>query len=187
VSETFQLQLPRYSPTAIKAMNARKRFRAKIAADAVPDTPIRLKSCAPVIAPLRALPPAMAVCPIVEWTERQKGNYQPWFKIVSELRPNPPWISEIQAAVARFYDVPVRMMKTASREHQAVRVRQIAMFLCSEVTKKTLGEIGRSFGNRDHSTALHGILKMRDLVKTDERLSADIEALKRQLLEVPAE
>jgi chromosomal replication initiator protein len=64
-----------------------------------------------------------------------------------------------------------------------VRPRQVAMYLAKTLTLRSLPEIGRRFGGRDHTTVLHAVRKIENLVTTDTALAEEIELLKRQLQE----
>jgi chromosomal replication initiator protein len=60
------------------------------------------------------------------------------------------------------------------------------MYLAKVMTPRSLPEIGRRFGGRDHTTVLHAVRKIDELAKTDSRLADDIELLKRQIEDEPA-
>jgi chromosomal replication initiator protein len=64
-----------------------------------------------------------------------------------------------------------------------VRPRQIAMFLAKVLTSRSLPEIGRRFGGRDHTTVLHSVRKVEQMIKDDIDLAQEIELLKRMLEE----
>jgi chromosomal replication initiator protein len=64
-----------------------------------------------------------------------------------------------------------------------VRPRQVAMYLAKTLTLRSLPEIGRRFGGRDHTTVLHAVRKIEALVSKDVALSEEVESLKRQLQE----
>jgi chromosomal replication initiator protein len=64
-----------------------------------------------------------------------------------------------------------------------VRPRQIAMYLAKVLTLRSLPEIGRRFGGRDHTTVLHAVRKIEGLVQGDKALAEEIEVLKRMLME----
>jgi len=64
-----------------------------------------------------------------------------------------------------------------------VRPRQVAMYLAKTLTLRSLPEIGRRFGGRDHTTVLHAVRKIEGLVARDTALSEEVESLKRQLQE----
>lgn len=68
-----------------------------------------------------------------------------------------PSIASIQAAVARFYDIPLREMTSQRRDRPAAHARQVGMYLARELTPYSLPMIGRWFGKRDHTTVIHGI------------------------------
>jgi chromosomal replication initiator protein len=61
------------------------------------------------------------------------------------------------------------------------RPRQIAMYLAKQLTPRSLPEIGRRFGGRDHTTIMHGVRKIEELMATDSQMSDDLQMLRRQL------
>ena len=102
------------------------------------------------------------------------------------IRPREPKkvkIEDIQKLVASHYNVTKADILSARRTANVVRPRQIAMFLAKTLTPRSLPEIGRRFGGRDHTTVLHAVRKIESLVGTDGRLSEEIELLKRMLTE----
>jgi chromosomal replication initiator protein len=102
------------------------------------------------------------------------------------VRPREPKrvkIEDIQKLVASHYNVSKADILSARRTANVVRPRQIAMFLAKTLTPRSLPEIGRRFGGRDHTTVLHAVRKIEALVGTDGRLSEEIELLKRMLTE----
>ncbi len=108
-------------------------------------------------------------------------------KAIQDLvRPHEPKrvkIEDIQKLVASHYNVTKADILSARRTANVVRPRQIAMFLAMTLTPRSLPEIGRRFGGRDHTTVLHAVRKIEALVGTDGRLSEEIELLKRMLTE----
>jgi chromosomal replication initiator protein len=72
---------------------------------------------------------------------------------------------------------------SARRTANVVRPRQIAMYLAKTLTLRSLPEIGRRFGGRDHTTVLHAVRKIESLIGNDTTLAAEIEVLKGQLQE----
>ena len=92
-------------------------------------------------------------------------------------------IEEIQRIVARHYNVSRSDLLSSRRTANVVRPRQIAMYLAKTLTLRSLPEIGRRFGGRDHTTVLHAVRKIESLIGTDTALAAEIEALKSQLQE----
>jgi len=90
-------------------------------------------------------------------------------------------IDQIQKKVAEHFNVKMSDMHSARRSRTIARPRQIAMFLAKNLTTRSLPEIGRKFGGRDHTTVIHAIKKIKELVKNDSSLSEDIEILTRSL------
>jgi len=92
-------------------------------------------------------------------------------------------IEDIQKLVASHFNVSRGDILSARRTASVVRPRQIAMYLSKLLTPRSLPEIGRRFGGRDHTTVLHAVRKITGLVTTDGTLSEEVELLKRMLLE----
>jgi chromosomal replication initiator protein len=92
-------------------------------------------------------------------------------------------IEEIQRIVSRHYNVSRSDLLSSRRTANVVRPRQIAMYLAKTLTLRSLPEIGRRFGGRDHTTVLHAVRKIESLIGTDNALAAEIEVLKSQLQE----
>jgi chromosomal replication initiator protein len=90
-------------------------------------------------------------------------------------------IEDIQRVVARRYNVSRGDLLSSRRTANVVRPRQIAMYLAKTLTLRSLPEIGRRFGGRDHTTVLHAVRKIESLIGQDTSLAAEIEALKGQL------
>jgi chromosomal replication initiator protein len=102
------------------------------------------------------------------------------------IRPQEPKrvkIEDIQRVVARQYNVSRADLLSSRRTANVVRPRQVAMYLAKTLTLRSLPEIGRRFGGRDHTTVLHAVRKIEGLVGNDTMLADEIEVLKRQLLE----
>jgi chromosomal replication initiator protein len=102
------------------------------------------------------------------------------------IRPQEPKrvkIEDIQRVVARQYNVSRADLLSSRRTANVVRPRQVAMYLAKTLTLRSLPEIGRRFGGRDHTTVLHAVRKIENLVHTDTALAEEIELLKRQLQE----
>jgi chromosomal replication initiator protein len=100
------------------------------------------------------------------------------------IRPQEPKrikIEDIQRVVARQYNVSRSDLLSSRRTANVVRPRQVAMYLAKTLTLRSLPEIGRRFGGRDHTTVLHAVRKIESLVTKDVSLSEEVESLKRQL------
>ncbi len=90
-------------------------------------------------------------------------------------------IEEIQRKVAEHYNIRLSDMIGPKRVRNIARPRQIAMYLAKQLTPRSLPEIGRRFGGRDHTTIMHGVRKIEELMATDSQLSDDLQMLRRQL------
>ncbi|MGC2777202.1 MAG: chromosomal replication initiator protein DnaA [Bradyrhizobium sp.] len=102
------------------------------------------------------------------------------------IRPQEPRrikIEDIQRVVARQYNVSRSDLLSSRRTANVVRPRQVAMYLAKTLTLRSLPEIGRRFGGRDHTTVLHAVRKIEALVGKDTALNDEVETLKRQLQE----
>lgn len=93
-------------------------------------------------------------------------------------------IEDIQKVVARHYNVSKNDLLSNRRTRVIVRPRQIAMYLSKFLTPRSLPEIGRRFGGRDHTTVLHAVRKIEGMLKEDTKLAHEIELLKRLIHEM---
>ena len=87
-------------------------------------------------------------------------------------------VDVIQKRVAAHYGVRVSEMFSARRARNIARPRQIAMYLAKNLTSLSYPEIGRQFGGRDHTTVMHGVKTIENLMKSDAQLSEDVELIK---------
>lgn len=90
-------------------------------------------------------------------------------------------IEDIQRLVAKYYQISKADLLSERRNRTVVLPRQIAMYLAKTLTMRSLPEIGRRFGGRDHTTVLHAVRKIDELVKQDAQIAEDMELIKRQL------
>lgn len=90
-------------------------------------------------------------------------------------------IDEIQRKVAEHYNIRLADMHSARRARNVARPRQVAMFLAKQLTARSLPEIGRKFGGRDHTTVMHAVRKIEELVGEDPSFAQDVEIIKRAL------
>jgi chromosomal replication initiator protein len=86
-------------------------------------------------------------------------------------------IENIQKAVCQYFNVKEEDIKGKSRTQNIVKARQIAMYLCKEYTELSLKAIGYHFGGRDHSTVIHAIQTISDLIEVDSSVRQDVNAL----------
>ena len=90
-------------------------------------------------------------------------------------------IDEIQRRVAEHYNIRLTDMHSARRARTVARPRQVAMFLSKQLTARSLPEIGRKFGGRDHTTVMHAVRKVEELITEDPSFAQDVEVLRRAL------
>jgi chromosomal replication initiator protein len=90
-------------------------------------------------------------------------------------------IEEIQRKVSEHYKIKMSDMSSARRMRSIARPRQVAMYLAKILTQSSLPEIGRKFGGRDHTTVMHAVHKVEDLMETDKSVAEDIYLLRRMM------
>ena len=90
-------------------------------------------------------------------------------------------IEDIQRKIADFYKLDPREFQSAQRSRRVARPRQVAMFLARTITERSLPEIGRRFGGRDHTTVLHACRRVAALCEEDPAFAQEVEFLKRVL------
>jgi hypothetical protein len=170
------------TPSALLFAAQRRQRLARMAAGARPDTPITLH------APAAITPPEPPPETEQEWADRQKQiplPKEPWFSIVEEIEPEEPRrpsINEIQIVVARHYGVTRSDMLSARRTTNVMRPRQVGYYLSKKLTVNSLPQIGRRFGDRDHTSILSGIRKIERLLKEDAfQLAQDIQTITQTL------
>jgi chromosomal replication initiator protein len=90
-------------------------------------------------------------------------------------------IEEIQKRVAEHYNIKFGDMHSPRRARAVARPRQVAMYLAKALTSRSLPEIGRKFGGRDHTTVMHAVRKVEELRATDPNFNEDVELLRRMI------
>ncbi len=90
-------------------------------------------------------------------------------------------VEEIQRRVAEHYNIRLSEMIGPKRVRNFARPRQVAMYLCKQLTSRSLPEIGRRFGGRDHTTVMHGVKRIEELRVSDGQIAEDLEMLRRAL------
>lgn len=101
--------------------------------------------------------------------------------LVGASEPRRVKIEDIQKVVSRHYNVSKADLLSSRRTRTIVRPRQIAMYLSKTLTPRSLPEIGRRFGGRDHTTVLHAVRKVEEMMQGDQHLAEEIELLKRMI------
>ncbi|MFN6980378.1 MAG: chromosomal replication initiator protein DnaA [Brevundimonas sp.] len=90
-------------------------------------------------------------------------------------------VDEIQKTVADHFNLKQADLLSERRTRSVARPRQMAMYLCKQHTTRSYPDIGRRFGGRDHTTVLHGVRKIEELMAQDDQIARDVEALTRKL------
>ena len=103
--------------------------------------------------------------------------------LIRSKEPRRIRIEDIQRVVSKHYNVSRSDLLSSRRTRTIVRPRQIAMYLSKMLTPRSLPEIGRRFGGRDHTTVLHAVRKIEELAASDNSLQQEIEMLKRNIAE----
>ncbi len=91
-------------------------------------------------------------------------------------------VESIQNVVANYFNLNLREMLSARRSRSLARPRQIAMYLAKQHTTNSLPDIGRKFSNRDHTTVIHAVKKIDELIKKDNEIKQNIIEIKKKLL-----
>ena len=90
-------------------------------------------------------------------------------------------VEEIQRKVSEHYNIRLSDMIGPKRVRTYARPRQVAMYLAKQLTSRSLPEIGRRFGGRDHTTVMHGVKRIEELRNKDSQIADDLELLRRSL------
>ncbi|MGD9739242.1 MAG: chromosomal replication initiator protein DnaA [Bauldia sp.] len=105
--------------------------------------------------------------------------------LIGTREPRRIRIEDIQKAVSRHFNVSRPDLLSSRRTRTIVRPRQIAMYLSKVMTPRSLPEIGRRFGGRDHTTVLHAVRKIEELMAADRALGDEIELLRKLIEDQP--
>jgi hypothetical protein len=106
---------------------------------------------------------------------------KPWFEILGH-ESKAVQIAKIQKVVAADYSIEIFHLISIRRVSEFVRPRHVAIYLAERMTGATLTEIGRKFGQRDHSTISVAVKKITRLLETDPDLRATVERLKQEIM-----
>ncbi|WP_413204779.1 chromosomal replication initiator protein DnaA [Rhodospirillum sp. A1_3_36] len=90
-------------------------------------------------------------------------------------------VDEIQKRVAEHFKIRLADMHSARRSRSVARPRQVAMYLSKQLTSRSLPEIGKNFGGRDHTTVMHAVRKVEELINGDSSFAEDVDLLRRML------
>jgi chromosomal replication initiator protein len=90
-------------------------------------------------------------------------------------------MDEIMKKICHYYNVRMSDLLSPRRSRNIARPRQMAMYLSKNMTSRSYPEIGKQFGNRDHTTVMHAVRKIEELKSQDSQISDDAELLRRML------
>jgi hypothetical protein len=167
----------KYTPSEKLAALAHQTRRARIAANGRPDVPRAPVGFSIPNTPY-GVPKIQPLQPVVK--RERPPVYRMWFEDLTAeaerlMRPSRPLrIEDIQYVCASQYGCTRLDIISPCRKKEIVKPRQVAMYLAKKLTLRSLPEIGRRFGNRDHTTGLHAIRKMERLIARDMILAAEI-------------
>jgi chromosomal replication initiator protein len=100
---------------------------------------------------------------------------------VGSRRPNPTSVEDIQRAVCGHFRLTSADLLSKDRHRSVAFARQVAMYLCRQRLKCSFPELGRAFGNRDHTTVMSAVRRMEALRSTDPQVAAHLEAIEQRL------
>jgi chromosomal replication initiator protein len=87
-------------------------------------------------------------------------------------------ISEIQKEVSKYYQITLADLTSSRRSRNIARPRQISMYIAKIMTTRSLVEIGAKFGGKDHTTVMHSVKRVEELIKSDDDIAEDIAKIK---------
>jgi chromosomal replication initiator protein len=111
---------------------------------------------------------------VAEWVQRQRAITAEIRTVVRGGEDARPSLLAIQSATAAYFNLSRDDMKARRRTADVAHARLIGYYLCKKLTLRSLPEIGRFFGGRDHTTVLHGIRKIEHLVRKDWEIAYDV-------------
>jgi chromosomal replication initiator protein len=93
-------------------------------------------------------------------------------------RAAPVTVAEIQQAVCEFFKIKISDLMSGKRSRAYSIPRQVAIFLAREMTDQSLADIGAVFGNKDHTTVIYSVQKIKDLLPKDERIKSSVDGIR---------
>ena len=91
-------------------------------------------------------------------------------------------VESIQNLVASYFNLNIQEMLSPRRSRALARPRQIAMYLAKQYTTNSLPDIGRKFSNRDHTTVIHAVKKISELIQKDNEIRQSVMEIKKKFL-----
>jgi hypothetical protein len=171
------LYSPQVGPTLRKTVDADRVRKAKFFA---PEPPPEAKPKTELLIVVRDN--KAALCRVANTSERD------WIEAASNAMATTEFmvtIRSIQRVVCKFYGVSQMDLRSARKTQPVTRYRQIAMYLCKELTTNSMPAIGRQFNGRDHTTVLHSFRRIDRLRKTDAAIDDQIKSLVATIMAKP--
>jgi hypothetical protein len=122
------------------------------------------------------------IVPDPEPTHSERGPRSAFQKWIDSFEPIPnvnkyPTVHDIKKCVSEQFDVPVLDLESARKTKKIVLARQVAMYLLKELTPRSFPDIGRKFGNRDHSTVIWAVRRIEEMMGADSALAEIVSGL----------
>lgn len=111
---------------------------------------------------------------VTEWVQRQRAITAEIKSAVQGGEDARPSLLAIQSATAAYFNISRDDLKARRRTADITHPRQVGYFLCKSLTLRSLPEIGRFFGGRDHTTVLHGVRKVEHLIRKNWEVAHDV-------------
>jgi chromosomal replication initiation ATPase DnaA len=168
------LHQARLTPTQQAAVSHHTAFRSKIneIAEARKVIPI-VEIQQPQVVPVRELSETEMVVRRIEFLTKELDIAYEQLGVIKQR--SGPKIKDIQEAVCVHYGISWIDLISSRRTASLVRCRQIAVWLCRKLTVRSLPEIGRHFGNRDHTTCLHSARQIEKKRQNDAVLESELQ------------
>jgi len=135
--------------------------------------------------PMKAAPKAVQqdeVAPPSGWEPKRYSEFRDlWFYMIAPDAAPPLLIEDIKRAVCKYYGISNVELTSNRRNLETTRPRQIAMYFAKKLSGKSMPEIGRRFGKRDHTTVLNAIRRIEKLCREDMAIAHDVAHLEREL------
>lgn len=118
---------------------------------------------------------------VTDWVKRQKAIFKELLSVVSPEEDAQVDMGTIIRVTSTYYGISRNDVLSDRRTARIARARQVAYFLCKNLSRRSFPEIGRKFGGRDHSTIIHGVRKIEREVRQDTALAYDVAQIKKSL------
>lgn len=123
--------------------------------------------------------PAVEYDNVEAWVRRQKAiplpaPKEPMLSLIDDFDQSCATVGKVIFAVAQHFNISTFDLKSKSRVASLVYARQVGFYLARELAKRSFPEIGKKFGDRDHTTVLHGYRKIERLIRSDWRVAYDV-------------